>query len=177
MDNTRNRSRNITLAILVLVIAVLAISAWFYRQTQLPPPLVRELRASGMGVEFFDEDHESDIWRDEDIHRLEISGVVDLRLLVEKADRLPNLAAIHFHDTQFIDLTPLTKLMNLEMLILDTTQVSDLTPLTKMTNLDWLDLSGTQVTDAGVNELKKALPNCQISQFPIMEQRAQSSAK
>ncbi len=53
MDNTKDRSRNITLLMLVLVLAVLATGAWFYRQTQLlPPPLVTELRASGVEVEF-----------------------------------------------------------------------------------------------------------------------------
>jgi len=32
-----------------------------------------------------------------------------------------------------------------------------------LTSLCILDLRSTQVTDAGVNELKKALPNCLIS--------------
>jgi hypothetical protein len=42
--------------------------------------------------------------------------------------------------------------------------VSDagLMQLRGLTQLDWLDLSGTRVTEAGVNELKKALPNVKI---------------
>ena len=31
-----------------------------------------------------------------------------------------------------------------------------------MTNLQSLDLGGTKITDAGVADLKKALPNCEI---------------
>ena len=45
------------------------------------------------------------------------------------------------------------------------TQVTDasLEHFKGLTNLQELALHGTQVTDAGVTELKKALPNCQIS--------------
>ena len=44
------------------------------------------------------------------------------------------------------------------------TQITDagLGHLTGLTNLQELRLSGTQVTDAGVAELKQALPKCKI---------------
>ena len=44
------------------------------------------------------------------------------------------------------------------------TQITDagLGHLTGRTNLQELRLSGTQVTDAGVAELKQALPKCKI---------------
>jgi len=32
----------------------------------------------------------------------------------------------------------------------------------KLQKLEWLTLDDTVITDAGVAELKKALPNCQI---------------
>ena len=40
--------------------------------------------------------------------------------------------------------------------------VADLKELAKCTQLTNLDLLGTKVTKAGVTELKKALPNCEI---------------
>jgi len=45
------------------------------------------------------------------------------------------------------------------------TQVTDawLVHLAGLTNLKGLDLRFTQVTDAGLAELEKALPNCDIS--------------
>ncbi len=112
MDNTKDRSRVLTLLMLVLVLAIFsAIGAWCYRQTQLPPPIVRELRANGTAVRFFGEDDETDIWRDADIHGLDSYGAVDLQLL--RADRISNLVEIHF-DAQFTDLTPLATLTKLE---------------------------------------------------------------
>ncbi|HUY32929.1 MAG TPA: leucine-rich repeat domain-containing protein [Pirellulales bacterium] len=40
-----------------------------------------------------------------------------------------------------------------------------ITHLHGLTSLRMLDLEGTKVTDAGVAELEKALPNCEIIQF------------
>jgi len=31
-----------------------------------------------------------------------------------------------------------------------------------LTQLEWLNLEGTHVTDEGIEELRKALPNCRI---------------
>ena len=42
------------------------------------------------------------------------------------------------------------------------TQVTDLSPLAELKNLDWLDLSNTQVSDEQVQELRQALPHCEI---------------
>ncbi len=51
------------------------------------------------------------------------------------------------------------------MLYLSDTKVTDvgLKELVNLKNLSSLSLSLTQVTDAGVAELKKALPKCDIS--------------
>ena len=34
--------------------------------------------------------------------------------------------------------------------------------LVEMTHLEWLSLGNTHITDAGLAELKQALPNCKI---------------
>jgi len=34
--------------------------------------------------------------------------------------------------------------------------------LTGLRTLEWLELSGTQLTEQGIEELRKALPNCRI---------------
>jgi hypothetical protein len=58
------------------------------------------------------------------------------------------------------DLKELTKLQSLNL----PEQITDagFDHLKGLTNLTDLYLLGTQVTDAGVAELKKALPNCEI---------------
>ena len=64
-------------------------------------------------------------------------------------------------DAGMVDLAELT---NLKGLSLDGTQVTDrgLMHLGGLSQLESLWLKKTQVTDAGVQELKNALPNCQI---------------
>ena len=57
----------------------------------------------------------------------------------------------------------LKHLPNLTTLDLTSTQVRDITPLKGMTNLETLDLRYTKVSKKDLKDLKKALPNCQIT--------------
>ena len=61
-----------------------------------------------------------------------------------------------------IDLSPLAELENLETLHLTNAEVNDLSPLAEVKNLKALHLRKTQVSDEQVQELRQALPNCEI---------------
>ena len=86
-----------------------------------------------------------------------LSKVSDLSPI--KSLRLKKL--ICFRATKLSDLSPLQG-MPLETLNIVETKVSDLTPLKECKNLQALKLNGCRVTPAGVAELQKALPNCNI---------------
>ena len=91
---------------------------------------------------------------------LDLNGtpVTDLSPLVE----LKNLEYLDLNDTRVSDLSPLVELQNLETLGLSTKQVKDLSPLAELKNLHWLYLSDTPVNKEQVEELRLALPNCDI---------------
>jgi hypothetical protein len=84
--------------------------------------------------------------------------VSDLSPLAE----LKNLNELYLEGTQVHDLSPLAEMENLEMIWLDSTPVLDLSPLATLTNLKWLKLRNTLVSEQQVQELEKALPNCDI---------------
>lgn len=65
-------------------------------------------------------------------------------------------------NTQVIDLKLLTDLKNLRKIILDNTHVSDYSHLAELKKLELLGLVNTQVSDEQVEELRLALPNCEI---------------
>ena len=64
--------------------------------------------------------------------------------------------------TQVSDVSPLAKLAKLKALNLGS-QVSDVSPLAKLAKLESLDLSDTQVSEQAIEQLKRALPQCYIS--------------
>jgi len=72
------------------------------------------------------------------------------------------LKILTLNNTQVSDLSPLAEVKNLEWLNLRNTQVSDLSPLAELKNLEELDLSNTQVSDEQAQELRQALPYCEI---------------
>ena len=76
---------------------------------------------------------------------------------------LKNLEFLYLNDTQVSDLSLLAELKNLTHLWLGNTQVSDLSPLAELKNLEFLYLNGLQVSDEQVQELRQALPHCEIS--------------
>ena len=60
------------------------------------------------------------------------------------------------------DLSPLAALTGLESLDLRSNQITSLRPLLGMTWLKKLDLSGNPLTAEQVEELRRALPDCDI---------------
>jgi hypothetical protein len=85
--------------------------------------------------------------------------VRDLSPLAE----LKNLGGLVLDDTQVSDISPLARLKNLRRLHLDNTQVSDLSSLAALKNLEQLHLNNTPVSDEQVQNLRQALPNCEIT--------------
>ena len=84
--------------------------------------------------------------------------VSDLSPLVE----LKSLKVLHLQNVPMSDLSSLAELKSLKVLHLSETQVRDLSPLTKLRNLKKLVLHKHQVRDKQVQELRQALPNCEI---------------
>ena len=84
--------------------------------------------------------------------------VSDLSPLAE----FKNLVTLILDNTQVSDLSPLAELKNLKTFWINNTQVSDLSPLAELKNLETLDLKDSQVSDEQVQELRQALPNCEI---------------
>ena len=84
--------------------------------------------------------------------------VSDLLPLAE----LKSLEMLTLIDMQVSDLSLLAKLKNLERLNLSNTPVSDLSPLVELKSLKEIYLENTQVSDEQVQELRQALPNCEI---------------
>jgi hypothetical protein len=93
-------------------------------------------------------------------HQTTDAGLVHLKGLTQ-------LRRLYLGDNDVSDagLVHLRGLTNLKLLNLRGTQVTDagLPHLGGLTQLQYLNLSGTQVTAAGVAQLKRTLPNCQIS--------------
>ncbi len=85
--------------------------------------------------------------------------VSDLSPLAE----LKNLISLTLGNTRVSDLSLLAELKRLTTLSLNSTPVSDLSPLVELKRLRKLHLDNTQVSGEQVQELRQALPHCQIS--------------
>ena len=68
-----------------------------------------------------------------------------------------------------VGLKQVRNLDRLRELRLEETDISDagLASLQYLRHLRYLDLEGTRATDEGVEKLRKALPNCRITFFPL----------
>ena len=75
---------------------------------------------------------------------------------------LTSLVELDLWKTSVSDLAPLANLTALVELDLRQTSVSDLAPLANLTALRDLDLRGTQASERAVDELRDALPECEI---------------
>ena len=96
---------------------------------------------------------------------------INVEGLKEVVTKLPKLTYLSFWMVKTIsdeDIKELVKLQQLTRINLDSTQITDagLKVAAKMKQLQKLDLENTKVTKAGVDELKKALPKCDISSNP-----------
>jgi Leucine-rich repeat (LRR) protein len=96
--------------------------------------------------------------KDLDLHGTK--GVTSLEPL-----RMPPLKVLNLTNLPISDLSALTGKTTLQNLILNHTLATDasLAQLKSCPNLTTLNLKGTKVTQGGIDELKKALPNCQIT--------------
>ncbi len=72
------------------------------------------------------------------------------------------LAGLDLRGTQVSDVSPLKGLTTMQTLYLMNTSVSDVSPLSGLTALRSLWLRGTQVSHKAVEELRRALPECEI---------------
>ena len=100
------------------------------------------------------------------LHELDLSGTFITDAGLPHLIALTRLESLRLRNTRITDVgaQELKGLTRLQILDLRWTYVTDagLVPIKELTNLKELWLSDSKVTDAGVNELQKALPNCQI---------------
>ena len=75
---------------------------------------------------------------------------------------LPSLRVLKLWNTQVSDIEPLSQLTSLVSLDLDGTKVSDIRPLRQNKGLESLDLRNLDLSKSSVEELRKALPDCNI---------------
>ncbi len=79
---------------------------------------------------------------------------------ITELKNLETLASLYYIGVK--DISPLKNLKKLKWLRLHNTGVTDLRPLKNLKKLDMLNLKDTQVKKKDIEELKKALPNCEI---------------
>ena len=79
---------------------------------------------------------------------------------------LKNIQYLDFSSTEVRDVTALAGLTKLRWLHLSNTQVGNLTPLAGLQNLQVLSIENTPVGKEQVEELRQALPNCEIIWSP-----------
>jgi Leucine-rich repeat (LRR) protein len=77
--------------------------------------------------------------------------------------RLNYLHYLYLWDNDITDISVLANLTNLIFLDLDENYITDLSPLFGLTKLEWLGIAKNRaLTDAQINELRAALPDCEI---------------
>jgi biotin operon repressor len=76
---------------------------------------------------------------------------------------LTNLRVLNAQENQITDVSPLHLLTNLYFLNLRNNQINDATPLFSLHQLETLNLSGNMVSEEQIDELQRAIPNCDIT--------------
>lgn len=105
---------------------------------------------------------------------LDLAGVDLSREGLIQLQSLSSLGGLNLSQTSITDddLEPLTGLETLTMLMLGHNEIgisdAGLEHLKRLTNLEHLSLQGTKVTEAGIHELKEALPDCDIQSGEII---------
>jgi Leucine-rich repeat (LRR) protein len=79
-----------------------------------------------------------------------------------KLGSLKLLKVLDLSETQVSSLTVLSELGALERLSLYRCTRVDDSIIPALTKLKWVDLQGTKVTAAGVEQLRRASPNCRV---------------
>ena len=94
---------------------------------------------------------------------LEILDLQENRISeINALSALNKLERLELYGNEISDISALSALAGLEYLGLGNNRISDISPLTNLANLKTLVLSGNPVSESQVEELKKALPNCDI---------------
>ena len=75
---------------------------------------------------------------------------------------LTNLTCLNLNDTNSKDITPLQNLLKLTELNLRNNYIEDISPLQNLTKLIHLTISNNKIPKSQIEDLKKALPNCEI---------------
>lgn len=75
---------------------------------------------------------------------------------------LVNLQTLYLDDTQISNISVLKEIPNLKTLTLGNAQERDVNALKDLTNLKSLCLVGIRISDSSIQELKEALPECDI---------------
>ena len=81
---------------------------------------------------------------------------------VHSVGNLKEITSLTITNTPVKDITPLSNLKTLEMLSLMNNNISDISPLKSFINLKRLYLQGNPLTEDQIDELREALPNCDI---------------
>jgi len=93
------------------------------------------------------------------LERLTISenSISDISML-----RFPNMTFLQIRDNNISDISALSGFSALTSLVLDNNSISDVSALKGLTNLRRLYLEGNPLTEHQIDELRKALPECEI---------------
>ncbi|MCL2108747.1 MAG: leucine-rich repeat domain-containing protein, partial [Oscillospiraceae bacterium] len=75
---------------------------------------------------------------------------------------LTNLEHLGLSDNQISDITPISNLTNLTNLYLQINQISDVSTLSGLSSLEWLGLWSNPISNEQIDELRIALPECNI---------------
>jgi len=78
-------------------------------------------------------------------------------------ESLVKLTELHLSDNQIADISPLKGLTKLTYLDLSYNSITDISALKDLTNLRYLNLYGNPLTYEQLQELRKALPGCEIN--------------
>jgi Leucine-rich repeat (LRR) protein len=93
-------------------------------------------------------------------------GITDEKLVELTQDKeMLNNANVYYLSlflNEISDISPLAKLTHITHLDLNRNQITDISPLFKLVNLQHLKLSENPLTESQIEELRAALPDCQI---------------
>lgn len=93
------------------------------------------------------------------------SDVLDVLGSINDISALSGLSALEILELDgncISDVSPLKSLNHLVRLDLSYNQISDISPLKRLTALKYLNLEGNPVSNADIEDLKDALPDCEI---------------
>ncbi len=100
-----------------------------------------------------------------------ISGLSSLQVLIltdtNTSDinciaKLPDLSWLELEGTAVKDISPIGNMRQLDFLNLARTNIDDIAPLARLETLDAVLLSSPPVSQEAINELQRALPDCEI---------------